>query len=284
MSLTASRGLVTKSLGHVSSQFAGLSSISIASTLSLKRNFHNIPGYGGFGGDGGLNPPPAYTQPQSMNYGANDPFASVIPMVIDSTPRGERYQDIFSRLLRERIVCLMTPVNDYVASIIVAQLLFLESVDPSKPISMYINSPGGAVTAGMGIYDTMQYIQAPVSTVCIGQACSMGSLLLAAGEPGQRFALPYSRVMVHQPSGGAQGQATDIEIQAREILKIRSTLNDIYVKHTGQTLSHIEKSLERDTFMSANEAKAFGIIDEILHKRTPTEKRESEEVATPKSP
>ncbi|KNC83711.1 hypothetical protein SARC_04041 [Sphaeroforma arctica JP610] len=283
MSLTAMRS----ALARVGCGISAYNHIRATSITTTRRSFHDFSNTGNsnggmpFGKDmlGG-----GYTQQPSMNYGAGpgDVSANVIPMVIDSTPRGERYQDIFSRLLRERIVCLMTPVNDYVASIIVAQLLFLESVDPTKPISMYINSPGGAVTAGMGIYDTMQYIQAPVSTVCIGQACSMGSLLLTAGEKGQRYALPYSRVMVHQPSGGASGQAADIEIQAREILKIRSTLNDIYVKHTGQTLERIEKSLDRDTFMSAQEAKEYGLIDEILYKRPPSDKKEDGKDASDK--
>jgi ATP-dependent Clp protease protease subunit len=192
---------------------------------------------------------------------------TLVPMVVEQTNRGERAYDIYSRLLKERIVFLIGPVNDYVASLICAQLLFLESENPNKEISFYINSPGGVVTSGLAIYDTMQYIRPPISTVCIGQAASMGSLLLAAGEKGQRFALPNSRIMVHQPSGGAQGQASDIEIQAREILKLRQRLNEIYVRHTGQTLDKIEEALERDKFMDADEAKEFGLIDEVVVQR-----------------
>lgn len=192
---------------------------------------------------------------------------SLVPMVVEQTARGERAYDIYSRLLKERIIFLTGPVYDQVGSLIAAQLLFLESENPSKEISFYINSPGGVVSAGLAIYDTMQYIKSPVTTVCIGQAASMGSLLLTAGEKGKRFALPNSRVMVHQPSGGAQGQAADIEIQAREILTLRRRLNDIYVTHTGQTLEAIELALERDRFMSADEAKAFGLIDEVVTKQ-----------------
>ncbi len=188
----------------------------------------------------------------------------LIPTVIEQTNRGERAFDIFSRLLKERIIFLTGEVNDYVSSIICAQLLFLESENPTKDISFYINSPGGVVTAGMAMYDTMQYIKPDVSTVCIGQAASMGSLLLAAGAAGKRFALPQARIMVHQPSGGAQGQATDIEIQAKEILRLRSTLNDIYVHHTGQKLADIEKAMERDNFMSSKEALKFGLIDKVV--------------------
>src|SRR5512135_1449553 len=191
----------------------------------------------------------------------------LVPMVVETTNRGERAYDIYSRLLKERIVFLTGPVNDGVASLICAQLLFLESENPNKDIAFYINSPGGVVTAGLAIYDTMQYIKPDVSTVCIGQAASMGSLLLAAGKAGKRYALPNSRIMVHQPSGGAQGQATDIEIQAREILKMRQRLNEIYVKHTGQTLDVIEQVVERDKFMSADEAKTFGIVDEVVESR-----------------
>ncbi|HEX7389435.1 MAG TPA: ATP-dependent Clp endopeptidase proteolytic subunit ClpP [Acidiphilium sp.] len=189
---------------------------------------------------------------------------SLVPMVVEQTARGERAYDIFSRLLKERIVFLTGPVFDQVASLISAQLLFLESENPSKEIAFYINSPGGVVSAGLAIYDTMQYIRSPVTTVCIGQAASMGSLLLAAGEKGKRFALPNARVMVHQPSGGAQGQAADIEIQAREILTLRRRLNDIYVNHTGRTLEEIEHALERDRYMSAEEAMAFGLVDEVV--------------------
>jgi ATP-dependent Clp protease, protease subunit len=192
---------------------------------------------------------------------------ALVPMVVEQTNRGERAYDIYSRLLKERIIFLIGGVNDGVASLICAQLLFLESENPSKDISFYINSPGGYVSAGLAIYDTIQYIRPQVSTVCIGQAASMGSLLLAAGAPGKRYSLPNSRIMLHQPSGGAQGQAADIEIQAREILKLRAKLNDIYVQHTGQSLDVIEATMERDTFMSAQEAKAFGLIDEVVEKR-----------------
>lgn len=192
---------------------------------------------------------------------------ALVPMVVEQTNRGERAYDIYSRLLKERIIFLIGGVNDGVASLICAQLLFLESENPNKDISFYINSPGGYVTAGLAIYDTMQYIRPQVSTVCIGQAASMGSLLLAAGAPGKRFSLPNSRVMVHQPSGGAQGQASDIEIQAQEILKLRARLNDIYVKHTGQPLDVIEAAMERDKFLSADEAKTFGLIDEVVQSR-----------------
>lgn len=188
----------------------------------------------------------------------------LIPTVIEQTNRGERAFDIFSRLLKERIIFLTGEVNDYVSSLICAQLLFLESENPTKDISFYINSPGGVVTSGMAMYDTMQYIKPEVSTVCIGQAASMGSLLLMAGAAGKRFSLPNSRIMVHQPSGGAQGQATDIEIQAKEILRLRATLNNIYVHHTGKKLSEIEKAMERDNFMSAEEAKKFGLIDKVV--------------------
>ncbi|MBE9605601.1 ATP-dependent Clp endopeptidase proteolytic subunit ClpP [Acetobacteraceae bacterium H6797] len=191
----------------------------------------------------------------------------MVPMVIEQTARGERSFDIYSRLLKERIIFLTGQVYDQVSSLICAQLLFLESENPNKDIAFYINSPGGVVSAGLAMYDTMQYIRAPVSTVCIGMAASMGSLLLTAGEKGKRFALPNSRIMVHQPSGGAQGQATDIEIQAREILTLRKRLNQIYVDHTGQTMEAIEAKLERDSYMSADEAKAFGLIDEVVNKR-----------------
>jgi ATP-dependent Clp protease protease subunit len=196
---------------------------------------------------------------------------TLVPMVIEQTARGERAFDIYSRLLKERIVFLTGPVFDQVASLLCAQFLFLESENPNKDIAFYINSPGGVVTAGLAIYDTMQYIRSPVSTVCIGQAASMGSLLLAAGAAGKRYALPNSRIMVHQPSGGAQGQATDIEIQAREILAIRARLNQIYAKHTGQDLETIERTLERDRFMSGEEAKAFGIVDQVVESRPPPE-------------
>lgn len=192
---------------------------------------------------------------------------TLVPMVIEQTARGERAFDIYSRLLKERIIFLTGPVYDQVASLLCAQLLFLESENPNKDIAFYINSPGGVVTAGLAIYDTMQYIRAPVSTVCMGMAASMGSLLLTAGEKGKRFSLPNGRIMVHQPSGGAQGQATDIEIQAREILKTRQRLNEIYVRHTGQPIEEIEKKLERDTYMSAEEAQAFGLVDQVVEQR-----------------
>lgn len=192
---------------------------------------------------------------------------TLVPMVVETTSRGERAYDIYSRLLKERIIFVTGGINDVVSSLICAQLLFLESENPNKDIAFYINSPGGIVTSGLAIYDTMQYIRPPVSTVCIGQAASMGSLLLAAGAPGKRYALPNARIMVHQPSGGAQGQATDIEIQAREILALKSRLNDIYVRHTGQSLDVIESSLERDRFMNAQEAKDFGIVDEVVASR-----------------
>lgn len=192
---------------------------------------------------------------------------ALVPMVIEQTNRGERAYDIYSRLLKERIIFLIGGVNDAVASLICSQLLFLESENPNKDIALYINSPGGYVSAGLAIYDTMQYIRPQVSTVCMGQAASMGSLLLAAGAPGKRFSLPNSRIMIHQPSGGAQGQAADIEIQAQEILKLRSRLNDIYARHTGQPIDVIEQNMERDKFMSPEEAKTFGLIDEVVEKR-----------------
>jgi ATP-dependent Clp protease, protease subunit len=192
---------------------------------------------------------------------------TLVPMVVEQTARGERAFDIYSRLLKERIIFVTGPVHDDMASLICAQLLFLESENPTKDIAMYINSPGGVVTSGMSIYDTMQYIRPSVATMCMGQAASMGSLLLTAGEKGKRYALPNSRIMVHQPSGGAQGQATDIEIQAREILKLRRRLNETYVLHTGQKLEVIEQALERDNFMSAQEAKDFGLVDEVVTHR-----------------
>jgi ATP-dependent Clp protease, protease subunit len=192
---------------------------------------------------------------------------NLVPMVVEQTNRGERAYDIYSRLLKERIIFLVGPVNDMVASLICAQLLFLESENPTKDIAFYINSPGGVVTSGLAIYDTMQYIRPDVATVCIGQAASMGSLLLTAGAKGKRVSLPNSRIMIHQPSGGAQGQATDIEIQAREILQLRQRLNEMYVKHTGQTLDVIQAAVERDKFMSPEEAKAFGLIDEVMAAR-----------------
>ena len=191
----------------------------------------------------------------------------VIPSVEETTSRGSYRYDIFSRLLKERIIFLAGPVDDQSATLVVAQLLFLEADNPKREISFYINSPGGVVSSGLAIYDTMQYIRSPVSTVCIGQAASMGSLLLCAGAKGKRYALPNSRIMVHQPSGGAQGQATDIEIQAREILTLRKRLNEIYVTHTGQPLEAIEHKLERDTYMSAEEARDFGLVDEVVLNR-----------------
>lgn len=197
-----------------------------------------------------------------------DPSALLIPMVVEQTNRGERSYDIFSRLLKERIIFLTGPIDDGVASIVCAQLLFLESENPTKDISFYINSPGGVVTAGMAIYDTIQYIKPSVSTVCIGQAASMGSLLLAAGAEGKRYALPNARVMVHQPLGGGRGTAADIDIQAKEILKLRDRLYDVYVDHTGQKKAAIEKALERDNFMSAEEAKKFGIVDHVVTNRS----------------
>ena len=201
-----------------------------------------------------------------------DTAMGLVPIVIEQSNRGERSFDIYSRLLRERIIFVTGQVEDHMASLIVAQLLFLEAENPKKDVFLYINSPGGVVTAGMAIYDTMQYIRPRVGTLCVGQACSMGSFLLAAGEPGMRVALTNARIMVHQPSGGAQGQATDIEIQAREILRTRATMNDLYAKHTGQPLEVIEHAMERDKFLSAEEAKAFGLIDEVMDKRpTPIE-------------
>jgi ATP-dependent Clp protease protease subunit len=192
---------------------------------------------------------------------------TLVPMVVEQTSRGERAYDIYSRMLKERIIFLSGPVHDGMSSLICAQLLFLESENPSKEISMYINSPGGVVTSGLSIYDTMQYIKPKVSTLVIGQAASMGSLLLTAGHPGMRFSLPNSRVMVHQPSGGYQGQATDIMIHARETQKLKDRLNEIYVRHTGQPIEAVEAALERDNFMSAEDAKAWGLIDEILENR-----------------
>jgi ATP-dependent Clp protease protease subunit len=192
---------------------------------------------------------------------------SLIPVVVEQSSRGERSFDIYSRLLRERIIFVTGQIEDHMASVIVAQLLFLESENPSKDISMYINSPGGVVTAGLSIFDTMQYIKPKVSTVCIGQACSMGSFLLAAGEPGMRIALPSARIMIHQPSGGAQGMASDIEIQAREILRIRARMNSLYVKFTGKSLEEIEAAMDRDTFLEAEEALKFGLIDKVVDRR-----------------
>lgn len=201
----------------------------------------------------------------------NDPYETymntLVPMVVETTNRGERAYDIYSRLLKERIIFLVGPVEDHVSSLVCAQLLFLESENPAKDIAFYINSPGGIVTSGLAIYDTMQYIRPEVSTVCIGQAASMGSLLLTAGAKGKRFSLPNSRIMMHQPSGGYQGQASDIEIHAREILSLRARLNQIYVHHTSQDLSFIEDAMERDKFMSPEDSKEFGLIDEVVTSR-----------------
>jgi ATP-dependent Clp protease protease subunit len=197
--------------------------------------------------------------------------SALIPMVIEQTNRGERSYDIYSRMLKERIIFLVGGIDDNVASVVTAQLLFLEAENPNKEISVYINSPGGVVTSGLAIYDTMQYVQPKVSTLCIGQAASMGSLLLAAGEKGMRFALPNARIMLHQPSGGAQGQATDIEIHAREILAIRERLNEIYAEHTGQAIETVRTALERDNFLTAEAAREFGLIDEVVSKRPEVE-------------
>ncbi len=198
---------------------------------------------------------------------------ALIPIVVEQTNRGERSYDIYSRLLKDRIVMLGTPINDDVANTIIAQLLFLESEDPDKDINLYINSPGGVVTSGLAIYDTIQFMKAPVSTICVGQAASMGAVLLAAGAKGKRYALPNARIMIHQPSGGAQGQATDIEIQAKEILKVRERLNAILAFHTGKTTEQIGLDVERDFFMSSDESKTYGLIDDILVKRPETKKK-----------
>lgn len=205
------------------------------------------------------------SQVSSINSG-------LVPIVIEQTARGERSFDIYSRLLKERVIFLVGPVEDYMANLVVAQLLFLEAENPDKDIHLYINSPGGSVTAGMSIYDTMQFIKPDVSTMCIGQACSMGAFLLNAGAKGKRFCLPNSRVMIHQPSGGAQGQASDIHIQAQEILKIRSKLNELMALHSGQSIEKIELDTERDNFMSAQQAKDYGLIDAVIEKRTQPEK------------
>ncbi|MGI8724082.1 MAG: ATP-dependent Clp endopeptidase proteolytic subunit ClpP [Methyloceanibacter sp.] len=194
-------------------------------------------------------------------------LSTLVPMVVEQTNRGERAYDIYSRLLKERIVFVTGPIEDHVASLITAQLLFLEAENPKKEISLYINSPGGVVTSGMAIYDTMQFIRPPVATLCIGQAASMGSLLLCAGAKGMRYVLPNARVLLHQPSGGFQGQASDIERHAEDIIKMKRRLNDIYVKHTGQDYATIDKTLDRDYFMSAEDAKAFGLVDEVITKR-----------------
>ena len=197
-------------------------------------------------------------------------MSALVPMVVEQTNRGERAYDIFSRLLKERIVFLTVPVDDHVASLITAQFLFLEAENPTKDISFYINSPGGIISSGLAVYDTIQYISPSVSTLCIGQAASMGSLLLAAGAEGQRFSVPNARIMIHQPSGGFSGQASDVEIHAREILSLRSRLNDIYVRHTKQALSKIEDAMDRDKFLTPEEAKAFGLIDEVVTSRPKT--------------
>ena len=190
---------------------------------------------------------------------------TLVPMVVEQSPRGERAYDIYSRLLKERIIFVGTPIDDVVSSLIIAQLLFLQSEDADKEISLYINSPGGSVTAGLAIYDTIQFVKPPVATYCVGQAASMGALLLTAGSKGKRFALPAARILIHQPWGGVQGQASDISIQAREILRLREKINELLSKHTGQSLEKIQKDTDRDYFMSAEEAKEYGLIDEVLH-------------------
>ena len=202
-----------------------------------------------------------------MSNNLKDHMSNLVPMVVEQSSRGERAYDIYSRLLKERIVFVVGPINDTVASLVTAQMLFLESENPKKDIYMYINSPGGLVTAGLGIYDTMQYIKPEVSTICIGQAASMGSFLLSAGCKGKRFSLPNSRIMVHQPSAGFQGQATDIEIHANEVLSLKKRLNEIYSKHTGKTVDEIKAALERDNFMTPDAAKNFGLIDKVVEKR-----------------
>lgn len=207
---------------------------------------------------------------QAMTDQIETQMNALVPMVVEQTNRGERAYDIYSRLLKERIIFLTGPVNDMVASLVSAQLLYLESENPTKDISFYINSPGGIVTSGLSIYDTMQYIKPDVSTVCLGQAASMGSLLLTAGAKGKRYSLPNSRIMLHQPSGGFQGQATDIEIHAKEILDLRKRLNEIYVGHTGQDIDKIEKALERDNFMTPEDAKEFGLLDHVVETRAET--------------
>jgi len=203
-----------------------------------------------------------------MTLNFSEQMNNLIPMVVEQSTKGERAYDIYSRLLKERIIFLVGPINDNVASLVTAQLLFLESEDPKKEINLYINSPGGLVTAGLGIYDTMQYVKPDVSTLCIGQAASMGSFLLAAGKKGKRFSLPNSRIMVHQPSAGFQGQATDIEIHANEVLALKKRLNEIYSKHTGKSVDDVKKALERDNFMTPEVAKDFGLIDEVVENRS----------------
>jgi ATP-dependent Clp protease, protease subunit len=208
-------------------------------------------------------------------------MSTLVPMVVEQTNRGERAYDIYSRLLKERIIFVTGPIEDHVASLITAQLLFLEAENPKKEISMYINSPGGVVTSGMAIYDTMQFVRPPVATLCIGQAASMGSLLLCAGEKGMRYALPNARILLHQPSGGFQGQASDIERHAEDIIKMKRRLNEVYVHHTGQDYETIDKTLDRDYFLTAEDAKAFGLVDEVISKRHPFE--EKQDKATPAS-
>ena len=203
-----------------------------------------------------------------MTINFSEQMNNLVPMVVEQTNKGERAYDIYSRLLKERIIFLVGPINDNIASLVTAQLLFLESEDPKKEINLYINSPGGLVTAGLGIYDTMQYIKPDVSTLCVGQAASMGSFLLAAGKKGKRFSLPNSRIMVHQPSAGFQGQATDIEIHAKEVLALKKRLNEIYSKHTGKSVDDVKKALERDNFMTPVSAKEFGLIDEVVENRS----------------
>ena len=202
-----------------------------------------------------------------MTTKLSEHMSNLVPMVVEQSSKGERAYDIYSRLLKERIIFLTGQINDNIASLVTAQLLFLEAEDPKKEIYLYINSPGGLVTAGLGIYDTMQYVKPDISTLCIGQAASMGSFLLAAGTKGKRFSLPNSRIMVHQPSAGFQGQATDIEIHANEVLSLKKRLNEIYSKHTGKTVDEIKSALERDNFMTAEEAKKFGLIDSVVEKR-----------------
>ena len=203
-----------------------------------------------------------------MTTKLSEHMSNLVPMVVEQSSKGERAYDIYSRLLKERIIFLTGQINDNVASLVTAQLLFLEAEDPKKEIYLYINSPGGLVTAGLGIYDTMQYVKPDISTLCIGQAASMGSFLLAAGTKGKRFSLPNSRIMVHQPSAGFQGQATDIEIHANEVLSLKKRLNEIYSKHTGKSVAEVKSALERDNFMSADVAKSFGLIDEVVEKRS----------------
>jgi len=213
-------------------------------------------------------PRPGEGDLNSMKNSIETQALNLVPIVVEQTARGERSYDIYSRLLKDRVVFIVGPIDDYVANVVVAQLLFLESENPDKDISVYINSPGGVVTAGLSIYDTMQFVKPDISTMCVGQAASMGSLLLAAGTKGKRYSLPHSRVMIHQPHGGAQGQASDIEIQAKEILYLRERLNQIFVKHTGQTMEAIQRDTDRDRFMSGDEAVKYGLIDKVLDKRT----------------